>query len=41
MRLQRKVGIVTGGAVGIGLAVVKDFLSEGANVVFCDVNAEA
>ena len=41
MRLQRKVGIVTGGAVGIGLAVVKDFLAEGAYVVFCDVNSEA
>ena len=41
MRLEGKTCIVTGGAVGIGLAVVKDFVAEGASVVFCDTNEEA
>lgn len=41
MRLENKTCIVTGGAVGIGLATVKDFLAEGARVVFCDTNEDA
>lgn len=41
MRLEGKTAIVTGGAAGIGLAVIKDFLAEGAKVVFCDTNDEA
>lgn len=36
-RLQDKVAVVTGGASGIGLAVVERFVAEGAKVVFCDL----
>lgn len=36
--LENKNAIVTGGARGIGKSIVKKFLSEGAKVVFCDVN---
>ena len=39
--LQDKVVIVTGGASGIGLAVVKEFLADGARVVLCDLAPEA
>lgn len=38
--LARKNCIVTGGARGIGKAITKRFLVEGANVVFCDVKEE-
>jgi NAD(P)-dependent dehydrogenase (short-subunit alcohol dehydrogenase family) len=41
MRLQGKRALVTGGAAGIGLAIVERFLAEGAKVAFCDLNAEA
>ena len=41
MRLENKRALVTGGASGIGYAVVERFLREGATVVFCDVNAAA
>ena len=33
MRLEERVAIVTGGTRGIGLAVVKSFLKEGARVI--------
>ena len=39
-RLEGRVGIVTGGASGIGLAAVERFLAEGACVVAADLNEE-
>lgn len=41
MRLAKKRAIVTGGASGIGYAIVERFLHEGAAVAFCDVDAAA
>ncbi|WP_319775089.1 SDR family NAD(P)-dependent oxidoreductase [Breoghania sp.] len=41
MALTNKVTIVTGAARGIGLAVVRRFLEDGAKVVMSDVNDEA
>ena len=38
MKLQNKVAIVTGASSGIGLAIAKLYLQEGATVVFSDVN---
>lgn len=40
MELAGKVTVVTGGANGIGEAVVRRFAREGANVVVADVDAE-
>ena len=37
-RLDGKVGVITGGASGIGLATVQCFLDEGARVVVADMN---
>lgn len=37
-KLEGKVALVTGGLSGIGLATVKKFLAEGAQVVIGDVN---
>ncbi len=37
-RLQNKVAIVTGAARGIGLAIAKRFIEEGAKVVMADVD---
>jgi NAD(P)-dependent dehydrogenase (short-subunit alcohol dehydrogenase family) len=39
-RIEGKVAVVTGGCSGIGLATVRRFVEEGANVVIGDVNAE-
>src|SRR5262245_42465974 len=41
MRLANKVAIVTGGAHGIGLAVAKRYVAEGARVTIADVDAAA
>lgn len=37
-RLENKVALVTGGASGIGKAIVARFVQEGAKVVFTDLN---
>lgn len=39
MRLDNKVAVVTGASSGIGLAIAKRFLSEGAKVVLSDWSA--
>lgn len=38
LNLENKTIIVTGGASGIGYAVVTELLADGANVVVCDMN---
>jgi len=38
MKLKDKTAIITGGAGGIGLAAVKMFINEGANVLIADIN---
>lgn len=39
-RLENKVAIITGGARGMGASHVRKFISEGAKVVFTDLNEE-
>lgn len=41
MPLQNKTAIVTGGAQGIGRAIVERFLAEGARVVLADIDKKA
>ena len=41
MRLENKVAIVTGGAHGIGLAIARRYVAEGARVVIADIDAAA
>src|SRR5262245_61044682 len=41
MKLQNKVAVVTGGARGIGLAIAKRYLAEGAKVAIADNNQQA
>ena len=41
MRLENKIAIVTGGARGIGLAVARRFVAEGARVIIADVDGAA
>lgn len=40
MKLKDKVAVVTGGAQGIGAAIVRGFAAEGAQVVIADVGAD-
>lgn len=40
-RLSGKTAVITGGAQGIGLAIARRFVDEGARVVLGDLNAEA
>lgn len=41
MKLDNKVAVVTGGARGIGLAIVERYLQEGACVVVADIDSQA
>lgn len=41
MRLQGKTALVTGGAKGIGAAIVQRFAAEGASVAFVDADEAA
>jgi 3alpha(or 20beta)-hydroxysteroid dehydrogenase len=40
-RIEGKVAIVTGGSNGLGEAIVRRFVEEGAKVVIADIDAEA
>jgi 3-hydroxybutyrate dehydrogenase len=40
MKLKDKVAIVTGGAQGIGEAIARRYMSEGANVAIADLNLD-
>ncbi|RWA74106.1 L-iditol 2-dehydrogenase [Mesorhizobium sp.] len=40
MKLKDKVAVVTGGAQGIGAAIVRGFVDEGAHVVIADMAAD-
>ena len=41
MKLHNKVALVTGGARGIGLAIAKRYVAEGAKVAIADTNQPA
>ncbi|WP_431023912.1 L-iditol 2-dehydrogenase [Halomonas sp. H5] len=41
MKLQDKVAVITGGARGIGLAIARRYLEEGASVVVADIDQAA
>ena len=39
--LKNRIVLVTGGANGIGSAIVRAFHEQGARIFFCDVDAKA
>ena len=39
MRLENKVAVITGGAMGIGAATVSRFIAEGCKVVIGDIQS--
>lgn len=41
MKLTNKIAVITGGARGIGLAIVQRYLAEGASVVVADIDQAA
>ena len=41
MRLENKVAIITGSSTGIGFAVAKEFVKNGAKVVLCGMTIES
>lgn len=41
MKLDKRTAVVTGGARGIGLAIVKGYLREGARVAIADIDIDA
>ena len=41
MLLKGKRALVTGGASGIGRAIIERFVAEGAAVAVCDIDKEA
>ena len=41
MKLQNKVAFVTGAAQGMGLAIARRFVEEGARVVAADINLDS
>ncbi len=40
MRLKEKTAIITGAAGGIGMAIARKFMAEGANIVLADLNEQ-
>jgi NAD(P)-dependent dehydrogenase (short-subunit alcohol dehydrogenase family) len=41
MKLQNKVALITGGARGIGFAIARRYVAEGAKVVLADIDGES
>jgi len=41
MKLEKENAIITGGTLGLGLAILREFLNEGANVLFCARSRDA
>lgn len=41
MRLEKKISLVTGAAQGIGYAIAKRYVEEGATVILSDINVDA
>ncbi|TMJ36486.1 MAG: SDR family NAD(P)-dependent oxidoreductase, partial [Alphaproteobacteria bacterium] len=40
MKLDKKIAIITGAASGIGLAIARRYVEEGASVAIADLNAD-